>query len=308
MKIFPFLLIVIIISIGFAGCGGGKPAPPSPEYKAKIEQWQQKRSSSVSSKTGWLTVSGLYWLRPGENTFGTDSSCAVILPPGKAPGNAGSIWWRPDSIFAIPIPGTGVRWHDSLISRVRMYTDTDTVHGPTVLTIGPVSFFIIQRGNQMGVRVKDQQNQARTSFSGLAFYPVTTEWTIPARYEKYPEPRIIPIASVIGTVTNDTFPGAVVFSKNGQTFRLEAQLEKGSEQPLYVMFSDETSGHETYGNGRQLSATMPDSAGAVTLDFNTAYNWPCAYTDFATCPVPPRENHLALRIEAGEKTYPGHSH
>jgi uncharacterized protein len=286
-----------------SGCSKRHSVDPV-SYGKEITDWQTKRAKSISGENSWLTIAGLYWLKPGENSFGSDSSNTVILPPGKIPPIAGIILWK-DSILTLTAkPGAGVTVHDSAVTTIRLRADMDGE--PTVVAMGSVSFYVIRRGEQMGIRVKDKENAARKHFTGLDFYTPNPEWRIEGKYEPYTVPKVIPVTSVIGTVENDTFPGSVVFSKNGREFRLMAGTESGPQPMLYFMFSDETGGKETYGLGRQLSVPMPDSAGTVVMDFNKAYNWPCAYTDFATCPIPPRENHLAIGVEAGEKKYPGH--
>jgi uncharacterized protein len=292
-----------IILVLAAGCAKKQSVDPA-TYGKEITEWQTKRSKSISSENSWLTLAGLYWLKPGENTFGSDSSDQIILPPGKIPPVAGSIDWKDSLLTLTAKPGAGVTVHDSAITKIRLHTDTEG--SPTVVALGSVSFYVIRRGDQLGIRVKDKENAARKNFMGLDFFPANPGWRIEGKYEAFPSPKVVPITSVIGTVENDTFPGSVVFTKDGKDFRLIAQTENDPKPMLYFMFSDETGGKETYGLGRQLSVPMPDSTGMVVMDFNKAYNWPCAYTDFATCPIPPRENHLMLRVEAGEKKYPGH--
>ncbi len=298
------LALQICLLLFCAGCSQKAPQIDPVTYRKEVTDWQIKRAKSISSETGWLTLAGLCWLKPGENTFGSDSADRIVLPAGIIPKIAGSIFWKDTIITAVARSGADVRYRDTLIKSMRLRTDEDG--SPTVLSIGSVSFYVIKRGSQLGVRIRDRQNPARLHFTGLDFFPIDPQWRIEGKYEAYPSPRIMPVNSVIGTVTNDTFPGFVTFSRNGTDYRLIAGTEQGDPPTLYFMFSDETGGKETYGLGRQLSVPMPDSAGNVIMDFNKAYNWPCAYTDFATCPIPPRENHLALRVEAGEKKYPGH--
>jgi uncharacterized protein (DUF1684 family) len=140
----------------------------------------------------------------------------------------------------------------------------------------------------------------------MEYFPVNPKWRIEAKFEKYVPAKLIPISTQIGTVVNDSCPGALVFEVDGVKCRLDAVIEEPGAKELFIMFTDETSGKETYGNGRQLSADMPDANGNVILDFNKAYNWPCVFTPFATCPIPPRQNRLAVRVEAGEMMYAGH--
>ena len=275
-------------------------------YQQEIEQWQKKRTERIASDDNWLTVVGLFWLKEGENKFGSYSSNEVILPAGKTPSIAGSLWFQHGEVRMEAKPKTEIKHKDSLVTSIVMQSDADGLSDPTILSIGSVNFFIIKRADKIGVRVKDKESFARQHFKGLEFFPIDPNWRVEAKYEPYNPPRIIPVATVINTVENDSCPGAVVFELNGKQCRLDAVIERGASGQLYFMFKDETSGKETYNNGRQLYSDLPNSDNNVILDFNKAYNWPCVYTDYATCPIPPPQNRLALRIEAGEKMYRGH--
>jgi len=165
-------------------------------------------------------------------------------------------------------------------------------------------FFVIERAGNLGVRVRDLSNPHRTGFQGLSYFPVSTAWVFEARFEPYQPARHIRIINILGMEHEYEFPGAVVFVKDGREWRLDAVLEEPGDRELFIMFADATSGHETYGAGRFLYVPLP-SAGRTRLDFNKAYNPPCALNDFATCPLPPPQNHLKLRVDAGEKRYAG---
>ncbi len=178
-------------------------------------------------------------------------------------------------------------------------------HGqPTVLASGALRFFIIERSGNVGVRVRDLNNPHRLNFQGLRYFPVSTAWVFNARFEPYQPVHHIKITNILGMEEDDESPGAVVFTKDGRQWRLDTVLEDPGDQELFVMFADATSGHETYGAGRFLYIPLPAN-GAVVLDFNKAFNPPCALNDFATCPLPPFQNRLKLKVEAGEKTYAG---
>jgi uncharacterized protein (DUF1684 family) len=180
----------------------------------------------------------------------------------------------------------------------------DTSGHPTALASGTLRFFVIERAGNLGVRVRDLNNPHRTGFKGLSYFPVSTAWLFDARFEPYQPAHRIRIINILGMEQEYESPGAVVFEKDGREWRLDAVLEEPGDRELFIMFADATSGHETYGAGRFLYVPLP-SAGHTRLDFNKAYNPPCALNDFATCPLPPLENHLKLRVEAGEKTYAG---
>jgi len=295
------LLTLIIFQIIILGCSK-KNSFDAESYKKEIEDWQLKRARGLQSENGWLTLCGLFWLKEGENKFGTDSSNAIVFPSGKAPKFAGIIYLSKGSLRLTAQRGTGITYNDSIVTDIIINSDNAGKSKPTVLKLGSLTFQTIKRGDKYGVRVKDKDNPDRLNFKGLNFYDIDPKWCIEATFEPYNPPKPIEIATVINTVEKDTIDGAVVFEVDGKTYRLDANIERGSNPELYIMFSDETSGKETYGNGRQLSVSMPVN-NKVVLDFNKAYNWPCAYTDYATCPIPPRQNHMDIRVEAGEKKY-----
>jgi uncharacterized protein (DUF1684 family) len=186
-----------------------------------------------------------------------------------------------------------------------MVLQPDTSGSPTILQHGSLKFYVIKRSERFGIRVKDSQAKALREFAGMESFPIDPAWRVVARFEPYTPPREITVPNVTGEPTREIVPGALVFEKGGKTFRLEPVAEEGSEE-LFIIFGDQTNGFETYGAGRFLYAPQPDSAGRVPLDFNIAYNPPCVFTPYATCPLPPPQNKLAVRIEAGEKAYGEH--
>jgi uncharacterized protein (DUF1684 family) len=173
---------------------------------------------------------------------------------------------------------------------------------PTVLKLGELDFFVIERGGRLAVRVRDLKSEAGHSFRGIKSYPIEVRWRVAARFAPYDPPKQIPIATINGTLIDEASSGALVFAVDGQSYRLDV-LGKPGDKSLFVIFSDETTGRETYGGGRYLYAPAPGADGLVDLDFNKAYNPPCVFTDYATCPLPPRQNRLPFRIEAGEMNY-----
>ncbi len=300
------VILPAICMLMLVGCGKPSQKLDLNAYRQEIELWQQQRRVRITSEDGWLTLCGLFWLKEGENKFGADSSNAVVLPKGKAPGMAGSIRLDHGKLRLEARLKARVKYKDSVVTNMAIKSDEAGVAEPTILNLGTLSFYVIKRGDQYGVRVKDKENPARLNSKGLEYFPVEPKWRVEAKFEPYVPAKILKIASVVGTVEDDSCPGAIVFDVDGTTMRLDAVTETGSTDQLFIMFSDETSGKETYGMGRQLYCGLPDHDGKVILDFNEAYNWPCAFTEFATCPIPPRQNHLPVRVEAGEKMYAGH--
>jgi uncharacterized protein (DUF1684 family) len=173
-----------------------------------------------------------------------------------------------------------------------------------VLASGTLRFFVIERAGRLGVRVRDLNSPRRLGFQGLSYFPVSTRWVFDARFEPYQPVRHIRIVNILGMEVEMLSPGAVVFASHGREWRLDTVLEDPADTELFIMFADATGGHETYGGGRFLYIPLP-AGGRARLDFNEAHNPPCALSDFATCPLPPPQNRLELRIEAGEKAYAG---
>ena len=280
-------------------------AADDPSYTKAMEKWQAERLEEINGEDGWTTLVGLFWLNEGPNKFGSDPSNEIVLPRSSAPKFAGSIRLYNGVVTLEAKPDAGITSAGNAASDLVLQSDADGF--PTLLKLGSLKLFVIKRGEKLGLRVKDKRNPARSHFAGLDYFPVDLKWRLEAKFEPYDPPRIIPIVNVLGMVDNMTSPGALVFEVNGKTYRLDPVLEKGSKQ-LFIIFGDKTTGKETYGAGRYLYADAAGDDGKVVLDFNKAYNPPCAFTRFATCPLPPRQNRLAIRVEAGEKKYAGSGH
>lgn len=274
-------------------------------YYAAIEKWRAERLEEINGEDGWNTLIGLFWLRDGQNNFGSDPSNQIALPQSNVPGLAGSIWLNKGIVRLEANPEAGITSEGKVATSLVLNSDADGK--PTVLKLGSLKLFVINRNGKFAIRVKDKDNPTRSHFKGLDYFPIDVKWRLKAKFEPYAPPRIIPIANVLGIMENMTSPGALVFEVNGKNYRLDPVLEKGSNQ-LFVMFADTTTGKETYGAGRYLYADPPGVNGEVTVDFNRAHNPPCAFTVFATCPLPPRQNRLTLRVAAGEKKYVGSGH
>ena len=300
------MIFAAAILLLIESCGKSGRKLDSNVYRQEIEQQRQHRLSRLTSDDGWLTLCGLFWLKDGENTLGSDSSNNVVFPPGKAPRSCGSIFLDKGTLRLQLRLGVEVKHNDTVVASLVLRSDGEGLAEPTMLSIGTLKFYVIERGRQFAVRVKDSENSARVHFKGLEYFPLDEKWRIQAKFEPYQPVKELQIMSVVGTVEKDSCPGALVFELDGKPCRLDAVLEHGATDQLFVMFSDETSGKETYRNGRQLYTALADSNNNAILDFNRATNWPCVFTDYATCPIPPQQNHLPVRVEAGEKMYAGH--
>jgi uncharacterized protein (DUF1684 family) len=276
------------------------------QENARVAAWRRERLERLTSDTGWLTLVGLFWLKEGENTFGRASSNALALDNAALPAAAGSFELADHRVRFIAAPGSGVTHQGQAVTELELSSDAQGE--PTVLGRGPLRFFVIERAGHIGVRVRDLESPRRLGFRGLSYFPVSTHWVCPARFEAYQPAQRLKIVNILGMEEEVESPGAVIFEKDGKEWRLDTVLEGPGEQELFIMFADATSGRETYGAGRFLYIPLPQGDSAQ-VDFNKAINPPCALNDFATCPLPPPQNRLRLRIDAGEKKYagrPGH--
>lgn len=290
-------------SLAWATCVSATPL--SPEQSAAFDQWRSQRVTRLRSEDGWLSLVGLFWFKEGDNSFGRNPSNALVLDDPMAPARIGSFNRAGRTIRFTAATGVHVTCEGKPVASIEM--QPDSARHPTVLEVGSLSFFAITRSNKIGLRVRDSQSPARKNFAGLEYFPPSQEWIVNARFDPYQPHKRIPIVNILGMRESMQSPGAIVFEKNGQQYRFDTVLEDPGDKELFIMFADATTGHETYGAGRFMYVPLPKD-GRVIVDFNRAYNPPCAFSDFATCPLPPAQNRLALRVDAGEKKYSGHQH
>lgn len=276
-------------------------------YEAEIEAWRAQRIAALRADQGWLALAGLFWLAEGEHSLGAGPGVDLEFPAG-APAVIGRLR-RAGAVISLRVaPGVDARIDGAPITEVVLRSDADPRHGPDRVHIGErFTFLIVARGERLGLRLYDTEAPGRQEFAGIPAFPVAPQWRIQARFEAYDRPRTIDHPTVLGTVQPAEVPGVAVFSIAGQELRLTPIRESGPEgEQLLFVFRDLTSGPETYAGGRFLLAAPPRD-GIVELDFNRAHNPPCAFTPYATCPVPLPENRLQIRIEAGEKLPADHS-
>jgi uncharacterized protein (DUF1684 family) len=266
--------------------------------RASVEKWRTERVSELTGETGWLTLVGLFWLSPGENTFGRAPSNALVLDHPNLADTAGTFVLSGDRVTFTAKPGAGITHGGEPVTSIDLVSDAK--ESPTVVSSGPLRFFIIERAGKFGVRVRDVASARRRSFPGLKYFPITLDWVFDARFEPYEPRRQIKIVNVLGLEEDMVSPGALVFTTNGQEVRLDAVLDGEDATDLFVMFADGTSGHDTYGAGRFLHVPFAID-GRTVVDFNKAYSPPCAFNNFATCPLPPYQNRMNLKVTAGEK-------
>ena len=269
------------------------------EY-ARITDWRVKRLASLTSETGWLTPIALYWLKDGENSFGRASDRAFSVDDAALAADTGAFVLTDGRVRYVAHASKAMTYLGKPVMSLDLVSD---VHEkPTELLAGSLHFMLIERAGHLGIRVRDSVSPNRLQFKGLQYFPVRADWHVQAHFEPYVPERRIPIVNILGMTEEMTSPGAIVFEREGRSWRLDAILEAPGDRELFVMFSDATSGKQTYGAGRFLYVGLPN-ADRIEVDFNEAFNPPCAFTDFATCPLPPQQNRLALAIDAGELIY-----
>ena len=272
-------------------------------YHAEIDNWHARRVKRLTSKTGWLSVAGLYWLKEGANTFGSNPENDLKFPKSKTPEYIGSFIFENEKVILRVNEGIEVLHDGKQVEVLQMAPDVSGK--PTIVSLDSLNWYIIKRGERYGVRLKDRESKYLKNFEGIERYPVDTDWRIRARLEVYDPPKKIEVPNILGTIAEETSPGALVFEIDGKKFRLDP-IGNSADKPLFLIFADQTNGHETYGAGRFTYVPAPDSTGYTYIDFNKAYNPPCAFTRYATCPLPPQQNVLPIEVTAGEKNYGEH--
>jgi uncharacterized protein len=266
-------------------------------YRDEIARWRQKRLETLKADDGWLTVSGLFWLKPGETRIGSDPSNDILLP-ARTPDSLGTLKLADGKAFFYVDRGVMVTRNGSPFSGGEIHSDA--AEHPDTLAIGDVKLILIKRGSRLALRLKDNQNPLRASFAGLRWYPPRADWRIEAKFVASPAPTKLMLDTIVGESEAEDSPGYVRFEHEGKAYQLQAIGQKNGS--LWFVFRDKTSGRATHGGARQLYADAPRD-GVVVLDFNKATNLPCAYIPYATCPLAPPQNRLSVAVEAGELKY-----
>lgn len=302
MKKIIFSLAVFIPIIFLCSCKTENPETKgSPEYLEEIKQWDQRRAERLKADDGWLNLVGRTWLKPGENKFGSAKDNEVMIESDKVPAYMGVFVFQDLTVTMKVNDGVEALFNGNPVKEIVMIGDHKKEM--TVFQYGSIKWNLIVRNELYGIRFRDLESEFVKTFSGIERFPVNEDWRITAQFEVYNPPKKMEVPNVLGQVDDEMSPGAIVFTKDNQNYRLNA-IDAGDK--LWFIFADGTSGKETYGGGRFLyTDTKADSTGKVIVDFNKAYNPPCVLTKFATCPLPPRENYIKLRITAGEKVWGG---
>ena len=265
-------------------------------YQQSVENWRQSYEAKLKADDGWLTVSALLWLHEGENSFGSDSNNAIVLPYSYVPAKAGYFDFHAGKTVIHVNPGVPITLGGKPVESMELRPDSKEDR----LNIGDLTFFVHASGKRYAIRVKDKNSQLRKSFKGLHWFPVNETYHFNARFVAYPKPREVEITNLLGDRGPTYFPGYVAFMLGGKEYRLDA--EDNGSGGLFIVFRDLTSKKDTYQAARFLDADPPKD-GHVEIDFNEAYNPPCAYNPYATCPLPSARNRLPVEIPAGEKRY-----
>ena len=284
-------------------------AAETPTYTHEIEQWRATRVAKLTAPDGWLSLIGLEWLHEGANRVGSAADNDIVLKAG--PAHLGTVTLAAGGTVRIVLAkDSGATVDGKLVAEAVLVDDMHVVDGaaPTTVHFGNASFYVIDRDNRRALRVKDGDAEARRDFVGIDYFPIDPSWRIEADWVPFDPPHDLQMGSVIGTIDTVKVPGKAVFHRDGHTFELlPYQEEPGGE--LFFVLADQTSGKQTYGAARFLYAALPAGGlakpGKLVLDFNKAYNPPCAFTPFATCPLAPPENRLDIAVTAGEKKYAG---
>jgi len=273
------------------------------DYIQTITQWREEMQTNLLRENGWLDLVGLHWLEKPLQSFGCHASNDIALPEGSGPENIGTIIQEGELFFADLLPDAGAKV-DGEPATGKIHLEADVTGEPSTLEAGNLTLMLIQRGDRHAIRVWDSSSPARKSFTGREWYPIQEDYRVTASLTRYPEPKTFYIPDITGTPSETEFTGQAAFNLHGE--EVVADMIELSSGALYLIFRDASSGKTTYPAARYLVTEMPEE-NSVVIDFNKAYNPPCAFTDYATCPLPAPQNILSVLIEAGEK-YSAHSH
>ena len=292
----PFGLFALLLLL-IGACNSPNPViTDEAAYVESIEAWQQERLERLKNKNGWLSLAGLYWLEQGENSFGSDPSNKIVFPE-KADAFGGTLILEDSTVTLKVAEGVEISTNDSLLTSIQLKNDHEDE--TTYLQQGDLAWYIVKRGERFGIRLRDHKHPRIDMLDHIPSYPIQSSYVVEATLEPFESPLEMTVATPLeGYTETYQVPGILKFRLQGKDLELYP-FTSGSG--YFLVIADETSAVDTYGAGRFMYAT-PDSTGRIILDFNKAYNPPCAFSPYATCPMPPRENFLKLAIEAGEKS------
>jgi uncharacterized protein (DUF1684 family) len=270
-----------------------------PAYVRTVKDWRAKAEQGLKRDNGWLTLAGRYPLKQGENTFGTGKGNDVIFPPGLGPVGMGSVWIEPGKVTIKLVEGYKMKtWDGEFMGERPVNTSSENRDW---ISAGRTSFQIIERNGKYILRLADNESEVRKGFGHRVWYDVDDNYRVNAKFIPYDPPRKVPIVNVLDEISDEPSPGYLEFEIFGRKYTLDVV---GDDDGLFTIFKDKTAGDTTYGSGRFLYVEEKPKPNTIfKLDLNRAYNPPCAFSEFTTCPLPPKQNILDTKIEAGEK-YP----
>ncbi|MCH7406795.1 DUF1684 domain-containing protein [Belliella aquatica] len=299
MKHLSFSMLILLLL--FSSCHVEKEesyAISQEAHTEEIENWYNNRVASLKSENGWLNLIGLYWFEQDSNRLGMNVGSELLVDDALFPEFFGTFGKVGKQVYFSP-EIDGIKIGEELITEKVLVFDPENDFSPTI-TYGTYRMSVLQRSDLVGLRLRNVESDLIKDFQGIDRFPVNMEWRFEARFIPYEPVKEIPISNVLGQTYPAEAIGYLSFGFEGRIYNIDA-LEEGDQ--LYLIFADGTSGAETYGGGRYLYTQKADENGIVILDFNKAFNPPCVFTPFATCPLPPRQNILELAIEAGERNW-----
>jgi uncharacterized protein len=285
----------LCLALGLVSLGS---ALAQSDYVKAVEKWRSDEETDLKKEDGWLTLAGLFWLKNGVNTVGAGSEFDVQLTENFKQGTFGEIDFKNGTATLKVATGVEASCDDKPVSTIDLVSDEKGK--PTEIRVGGQMFYLIRREDRFGIRLKDNQSKSRLAFKGLNWFPIDESYCVPAHLEALPESKELMVPNVLGGHFKMKSPGRLRFALQGQEYSLQPVLN--DDGSLFIIFRDASNSSETYSAGRFLDADKPVD-GKTTLDFNKAENPPCAFTHYATCPLPPEGNDLPVAIKAGEKRY-----
>jgi uncharacterized protein (DUF1684 family) len=269
------------------------------EFEKAEQEFRDKRDKSMRSETSWLTIAGLFWLDEGEYSFGTSEKNKIQLPKDSAPDIVGKFVFNQNKVTVVAAKKAGLKYKEKVVEKMVLKSDAEG--RADILELKDLRMWVIKRGDSYAIRLRDYNAQAYKKYEGLDYFKPNEKYKIESEFVAYDSPKTVKVGTVVGTPEEYKCPGYVKFQIDGKEYQLDV-FETSNAKRFYFIFKDETNGHETYGASRFLYANILED-GNVDMNFNRATNPPCAYTPYATCPLPPPQNYLSVRIEAGEKMY-----
>jgi uncharacterized protein (DUF1684 family) len=286
-----------VLTIGIVATCAAQTAP-DPEYVASIEKWREEREAALKTDDGYLTVAGLFFLQEGVSRFGSDPKNDIVLPSG--PAEAGTFEHRDGATTVTLAEGSTASINDKPIRRLTLKSDS-AEGGPDRVVVGDLTLVVHASGRRQAIRVRDKNSKIRREFKGCRWFPIDPSYRVEARLTPHATPQRVTLPNILGDIEEFKSPGIVTFTLHGQEIRMEPVLS--SRGRYWFIFRDRTSGNETYGAARFLYADAAGPDGKTILDFNRAYNPPCAFNPYTTCPLPSPQNRLPIPVRAGELDY-----